>query len=64
MTSLALGPVPGVPLARINPVAQLASLRVVTVVLLQTLALVPPAVVLAADLWLRPAAGLARPRLR
>ena len=62
MTSLALGPVPGVRLARINPVAQLTSIAVVTVVLLTTLDLVTPAVVLAAELCLLPAAGLTRPR--
>jgi energy-coupling factor transport system permease protein len=62
MTSLALGPLPGVRLARINPVAQLASIAVVTVVLLTTLDLVTPAVVLAAELCLLPAAGLTRPR--
>ena len=63
MTSLALGPVPGVRLARINPVAQLTSIAVVTVVLLTTLDLVTPAVVLAAELCLLPAAGLTRPRV-
>ena len=63
MTSLALGPVPGVRLARINPVAQLASLALVTVVLLTTLALVTPSVVLAAEVCLLPAAGLASPRV-
>jgi energy-coupling factor transport system permease protein len=63
VTSLALGPVPGVPLARINPVAQLTALVVVTVVLLTTLDLVTPAVVLTAELCLLPAAGLAHPRV-
>jgi energy-coupling factor transport system permease protein len=62
MTSLALGPVPDVRLARINPVAQLTSLAVVTVVLLTTLDPVAPAVVLTAELCLLPAAGLTRPR--
>ena len=63
MTSLALGPVPGVRLARVNPVALLASIAVVTVVLLTTLDVVTPAVVLAAELCLLPAAGLTRPRM-
>jgi energy-coupling factor transport system permease protein len=58
MTSLALGPVPGVPLARINPVAQLTAGAVVTVVLLTSLDVVTPAVVVAAELCLLPAAGL------
>ena len=62
MTSLALGPVPDVRLARINPVAQLTSIAILTVVLLTTLDLVTPAVVLAAELCLLPAAGLTRPR--
>jgi energy-coupling factor transport system permease protein len=61
MTSLALGPAPGVPLARINPVAQLSALLLVTVVLLISLDVVTPAVVVAAELCLLPAAGLARP---
>jgi energy-coupling factor transport system permease protein len=59
--SLALGPAPGVPLARINPVAQLTALAVVTVVLLTSLDLVTPAVVVAAELCLLPLAGLHRP---
>ncbi len=63
MTSLALGPVPGVRLARINPVAQLTALALVTVVLLVTLDPVTPSVVLAAELCLLPAAGLASPRV-
>jgi energy-coupling factor transport system permease protein len=63
MTSFALGPVPGVRLARINPVAQVTSMVVVTAVLLTTLDLVTPAVVLAAELCLLPAAGLASPRV-
>ena len=63
MTSLALGPAPGVALARINPVAQLTALAVVTLVLLTTLDVVTPAVVLAAELCLLPAAGLTSPRL-
>lgn len=63
MTSLALGPVPGVRLARINPVAQLTALAVLTVVLLATLDPVTPAVVLAAELCLLPAAGLTSPRV-
>jgi energy-coupling factor transport system permease protein len=63
MTSLALGPAPGVALARINPVAQVTALAVVTLVLLTTLDVVTPAVVLATELCLLPAAGLTRPRL-
>ncbi len=63
MTSLALGPVPGVRLARVNPVAQLTALALVTVVLLVTLDPVTPSVVLAAELCLLPAAGLASPRV-
>ena len=63
MTSLALGPVPGVRLARINPVAQLTALGLVTVVLLATLDLVTPTVVLLAELCLLPAAGLTSPRV-
>ena len=59
--SLALGPAPDVPLARINPVAALSALVVVTVVLLTSLDVVTPAVVVAAELALLPAAGLHRP---
>ena len=53
--SLALGPAPDVRLGRINPVAQLSALIVVTVVLLTSLDVVTPAVVVAAELT--PAAG-------
>ena len=60
--SLVLGPTPGVALARINPVAQLTAAAVVTVVLLASLDVVTPAVVLAAELCLLPAAGLTSPR--
>jgi energy-coupling factor transport system permease protein len=60
--SLALGPAPDVPLSRINPVAQLTALLVVTLVLLTSLDVVTPAVVVAAELCLLPAAGLQRPR--
>jgi energy-coupling factor transport system permease protein len=59
--SLALGPAPDVALSRINPVAQLTALIVVTVVLLTSLDVVTPAVVVAAELTLLPAAGLHRP---
>lgn len=62
MTSLALGPTPGTRLARINPVAQLTAMGVVTLVLLTSLDVVTPAVVVAAELCLLPAAGLASPR--
>jgi len=61
VTALALGPVPDVALSRINPVTQLAAIVVVTVVLLTSLDLVTPAVVLAAELCLLPAAGLRTP---
>lgn len=56
--SLALGPTPDVPLSRINPVAQLSALVVVTVVLLTSLDVVTPAVVVVVELGLLPAAGL------
>jgi energy-coupling factor transport system permease protein len=62
VTSLALGPTADTPLGRINPVAQLTAIGVVTVVLLTSLDLVTPAVVVAAELCLLPAAGLATPR--
>ncbi len=63
MTSpLVLGPAPDVALSRINPVAQLAAMAIVTVVLLTSLDVVTPAVVVAAELCLFPAAGLVRPR--
>jgi energy-coupling factor transport system permease protein len=45
-------------LGRINPVAQLAAMAVVTLVLLTSLDVVTPAVVVAAELCLLPAAGL------
>ena len=61
MTSVALGPVPGVRLARINPVVQLGAVLPVGVVLLVSLDVVTPAVVVAAELALFPAAGLVRP---
>ncbi|WP_448626150.1 energy-coupling factor transporter transmembrane component T family protein [Geodermatophilus sp. URMC 64] len=61
MTSLALGPAPDVPLSRINPVAQLTAMAVATLVLLTSLDVVTPAVVVAAELCLLPAAGLTRP---
>ena len=60
--SLALGPAPDVPLSRINPVAQLTALLVVTLVLLTSLDVVTPAVVVAAELCLFPAAGMTSPR--
>jgi energy-coupling factor transport system permease protein len=61
VSSLALGPAADVPLSRINPVAQLTALAVVTVVLVTSLDVVTPAVVVAAELCLLPAAGLAAP---
>ncbi len=60
--SLALGPVPHTRLSRINPVAQLAAMLLVTLVLLTSLDVVTPAVVVAAELCLLPAAGLTDPR--
>lgn len=60
--SLALGPVTDVPLSRINPVALLGAMGVVTLVLLTSLDVVTPSVVVAAELCLVPAAGLTRPR--
>jgi energy-coupling factor transport system permease protein len=61
-TSLSLGPAPDVALSRINPVAQLTAIVVVTLTLLTTLDLVTPAVVVAAELCLFPAAGMTSPR--
>ena len=60
--SLALGPAPGLPLSRINPVAQLTAFAFVTLVLLTSLDVVTPTVLVAAELCLLPAAGLADPR--
>src|SRR5688500_10373692 len=62
MTSLSLGPAPDVALSRINPVAQLTAIVVVTLALLTTLDLVTPALVVAAELCLLPAAGITSPR--
>ena len=62
MTSLSLGPAPDVALSRINPVAQLTAIVVVTLTLLTTLDLVTPALVVAAELCLLPAAGMTSPR--
>ena len=62
MTSLSLGPAPDVALSRINPVAQLTAIVVVTLALLTTLDLVTPALVVAAELCLLPAAGMTSPR--
>jgi energy-coupling factor transport system permease protein len=58
---LALGPARPVPLSAVNPVTQLTAIVVVTVVLLVSGDLVTPAVLLAAELALLPAAGLTRP---
>lgn len=60
--TLSLGPAPDVALSRINPVAQLVAIVVVTVALLTTLDLVTPAVVVLAELCLFPAAGMTSPR--
>jgi energy-coupling factor transport system permease protein len=62
VTSLSLGPAPDVALSRINPVAQLTAIVVVTLALLTTLDLVTPALVVAAELCLLPAAGMTSPR--
>ncbi len=62
MTSLSLGPAPDAALSRINPVAQLTAIVVVTLALLTTLDVVTPAVVVAAELCLLPAAGMTSPR--
>jgi energy-coupling factor transport system permease protein len=56
--SLALGPVGDTPLSRMNPVAMLTAMIVVTLVLITSLDVVTPAVVVAAELCLLPAAGL------
>lgn len=56
--SLVLGPQPDAPLARINPVAQLTAIAVVTLVLLASLDVVTPAIVVAAEVCLLPAAGI------
>ncbi|MGY2068000.1 energy-coupling factor transporter transmembrane component T family protein [Blastococcus sp. SYSU DS0619] len=60
--TMVLGPVADVPLSRINPVAQLTAIGIVTVVLLTSLDVVTPAIVLAVELCLLPAAGLTDPR--
>lgn len=52
-----------VALARINPLAQLGALVLVTVTLLASVDVVVPSVVLVGELALLPAAGLARPRV-
>jgi energy-coupling factor transport system permease protein len=59
---LALGPARPVPLSAINPVAQLAAIAVLLPVLLISGDPLTPSVVLAAELCLLPAAGLAAPR--
>jgi energy-coupling factor transport system permease protein len=59
---LSLGPVRPVPLSAINPVAQLGAIAVLLPVLLISGDLVTPSVVLAAEVCLLPAAGLAAPR--
>jgi energy-coupling factor transport system permease protein len=62
VTALSLGPITATRLGRINPVAQLAAIAVVTLVLLTSLDVVTPAVVVTAELCLLPAAGLRSPR--
>jgi energy-coupling factor transport system permease protein len=63
VTTLTLGPTAGTTLGRINPVAQLTAIGVVTLVLLTSLDVVTPAVVVAAELCLLRAAGLTSPRV-
>jgi energy-coupling factor transport system permease protein len=58
---LSLGPARPVPLSAVNPVAQLGAIGVVTALLLICGDLVTPLVLLAAEVALLPAAGLARP---
>jgi energy-coupling factor transport system permease protein len=60
--SVTLGPVADTPLSRINPVALLAAMGVVTLVLVSSLDVVTPAVLVGAELCLLPAAGLTDPR--
>jgi energy-coupling factor transport system permease protein len=62
-TALALGPRADVPLSRINPVAQLTAIGILTAVLLTSLDVVTPAVVLVAEICLLPAAGLSGARV-
>lgn len=57
----ALRPTGAVPLSTINPVAQLTGLALVSLTLLTTLDLVTPAIVVAAELLLVPAAGIRTP---
>ena len=60
--SLTLGPVAGTPLSRVNPVALISAMVVVTLVLVTSLDVVTPAVLVGAELCLLPAAGLTDPR--
>lgn len=59
--SLVLGPPVDVALARINPVAQLSAIGIVTVTLIASLDAVTPSLLLLAELTLLPAAGLTSP---
>lgn len=59
--TLVLGPPPDVALARINPVAQLTAIGLVTATLLVSLDAVTPTIVLLVELALLPAAGLTSP---
>lgn len=61
--TLALGPASDAPLGRVNPVAQLTSMALLTVALVASLDLVTPSIVLAAELALLPAAHLTSPRV-
>lgn len=54
---------PSVWLARINPVAQILAILALTVTALATVDLFTPAILVAAELTLLPAAGLNRPRI-
>jgi len=56
------GTPPAVWLGRINPVAQIAAILAITVTALATIDLLTPAVLVAAELTLLPAAGLFQPR--
>ncbi len=60
--ALSLGPARPVPLSAVNPVAQLGALGFVLPVLLVSGDLLTPLIILAAEVCLLPAAGLARPR--
>lgn len=60
---IGMGGQPGVWLSRINPIAQIVAILTITVTALATVDLLTPAILLAAELALLPAAGLLGPRL-